>query len=94
MCRNQNCFRARLTPKPWRINMRRLHPSLGVWPLGAEFLANKSDWVKEYETKSERFATCHFLAHIGSKVIDSRAEHVREIHDELCKVKEYDLKIA
>ncbi|MEG2076724.1 MAG: hypothetical protein RRY34_09500, partial [Victivallaceae bacterium] len=57
-CRMQNCFRARLTPKPGRINqpVRRCE-----WPESdAESDARRS-WVSAYEQKSSRFAVCCYL---------------------------------
>ena len=36
MCINQQCFRARLTPKPWRIGISaHMKPRPGVWPARA-----------------------------------------------------------
>jgi hypothetical protein len=39
MCLNQQCFRARVTAKPWRIGMQsHMRPRPGVWPVAAERL--------------------------------------------------------
>jgi hypothetical protein len=94
MCRNQLCFRARLTPKPWRMGMQRLRPSPGIWPINPEFLEERSAWVEQYEKTSQGYATCYFVTHIGSRSSDPKAEAVRKLHDELCCVHAIERSLA
>ena len=63
LTRVQQCFRARLTPKPWRCGVRRperLFPREDV-VVEREF----AEWVKQYETAGARFATCKFVGTLG-----------------------------
>jgi hypothetical protein len=94
MCLNQNCFRARLSPKPWRIGIHRhLRPQPGTWPISPERLPDRVAWVNEYEQVSVNFKTCQFLEDIGSQTVDEQARRAREIHDEACRVHS-DLPLA
>lgn len=85
MCSNQHCFRARVSPKPWRIGIKaHLKPRPGIWPINPERLPDREQWVNEYERKSESFASCRYIADMGNNYVDTRAEQVRVLHDELC----------
>lgn len=86
MCKNQHCFRARVSPKPWRIGMKRLGPNPGIWPIKSERMPERQQWIKEYEKKSENYASCKFIEKLGSGNPDIKAEYIQRIHDELCKV--------
>lgn len=94
MCKNQHCFRARVSPKPWRIGVERLTPRPGVWPISSDLLADRARWVKEYEESSINYSSCQFLMTLGSDKVHEKAEFVRRLHDDMCKVFRNDLKIA
>ena len=86
MCRNQKCFRARLTPKPWRIDMERLRPRPGVWPIKREYMDRRRRWVAEYERKSGAHASCRFVDTLGTGRASRDCERVKVVHDRYCKV--------
>ena len=86
MCRNQHCFRARVSPKPWRIGVDRLRPRPGVWPIKPEYMAERKSWIKSYDDKSRTYSACKYLTKIGSDHVNSKAEEVRKLHDDFCKV--------
>jgi hypothetical protein len=82
MCTNQNCFRARLTAKPWRIGIAtHMRPRPGVWPVRPEALAVRTQWIAGYETKAAGFAACRYVESIGSGVVDGRLKAVIDLHD-------------
>lgn len=85
MCKNQHCFRARISPKPWRIGLERLGPRPGVWPIKKERMPARNRWVAHYTSQAKKFASCRFEGSYGSSLVDARAEFVRAIHDEYCK---------
>jgi len=86
MCRNQRCFRARITPKPWRVGVsRHIVPRRGVWPVDPEMLPAREEWVREYENSCRSYAACRFLEELGEGHIDRKAETVRKIHDDACR---------
>ena len=58
-CKSQHCFRARLTPKPWRIGIPTIPPRFPIdtVTLDKEF----SIWFDNYLTKSKQFCVCHWI---------------------------------
>ena len=94
MCRNQHCFRARVSPKPWRIGMDRLKPRPGVWPINPLRMSERVEWVERYHVKAEPYASCHFLKRMGGSAVHAKAEKVRRIHDDMCRADKIDLKLA
>ena len=83
MCQNQNCFRARISPKPWRIGVERLRQ--GIWPISNERMADRENWVREYERQAEDYASCRFVEQFGSQMVHPKAKRVQSIHDQYCK---------
>lgn len=94
MCKNQQCFRARVSPKPWRIGLKRISSGKAVWPIKPERVKEREAWVREYEIKARDFAACHFREALGSQRSHPQAELVRKIHDELSRAENTSLKIA
>jgi len=63
LCWKQNCFRARLTPKPYRVKC----PKHKVdYPRTQEEQVLLENWLKQYEEVSQRFGVCRFVESIGS----------------------------
>lgn len=94
MCFNQCCFRARISPKPWRIGLQRLHaPYSAAWrPEHAE-LRERRDWIRRYEAASAPFASCRFVETLGQGGEAPEAIAVREVHDLFCRANQ-DLPLA
>lgn len=64
LCRLQESFRARLTPKPWRCGVR--NP-----PVEFPFETPRDEakfrrWEAEYRHRAGDYATCRFLAEVGT----------------------------
>ena len=94
MCELQKCFRARVSPKPWRVGMTAHFKAGGTWPVLDEAkLSRRSEWVLQYEAQSARHASCRYVETLGSRRSDPRVEEVRRIHDELSRA-ETRLEIA
>jgi hypothetical protein len=86
MCLNQRCFRARVSPKPWRIGITdHLRPRPGVWPVSAYGMPLRTAWISEYEDAAQSFSACRFVESVGSGIVDPEARRVMELHDELCR---------
>jgi len=86
MCRFQRCFRARVSPKPWRIGMTsHIRPSRGRWPVPPEVMPQRQDWIRQHETRAEGFAACRFVEALGSMVTTSRTLTVARLHDEMAR---------
>lgn len=94
MCRNQRCFRARLSPKPWRIGIEsHMKPRPGVWPIKPERIPERREWIAHYEEAARGYAACRFEKSVGNGTTDSRVEYVQSLHDEYCGASS-DLPIA
>ena len=85
MCLNQQCFRVRVSPKPWRIGIgRHLRPRPGVWPVAPERMPMRVAWIAEYEATAKAFAACEWIESIGSGITHPDVRSVQELHDEFC----------
>lgn len=84
MCRNQQCFRARVSAKPWRIGIgAHMRPRPGVWPVAPERMGVRRAWVEQYEARASAFAACRFIESIGSGSVHADVRPVLEWHDAL-----------
>ncbi|RNF86474.1 hypothetical protein [Montanilutibacter psychrotolerans] len=87
MCRNQRCFRARLTGKPWRMGIAsHMRPRPGVWPVAPERMPMRQAWVADYEAAAGGFAACRFLKDIGGAPVDAAVRAVVDVHDRESRV--------
>jgi hypothetical protein len=84
MCRSQQCFRARVSPKPWRIGIGR-HIRGGVWPVRPEKLPKRTEWIANFEAAATRFAECEFVESVGSGLVHSEVARVVKLHDDLSR---------
>lgn len=83
MCRLQHCFRARLTPKPWRMGMKaRIQPRVAAWSPEQANRPDRLAWIADYERQSPGFAACQYLRTFGETArIHPRTAQVRALHD-------------
>lgn len=95
MCNNQQCFRARLTAKPWRIGIgAHMRPRPGVWPVRPDKLHVRGRWVAEYERAAAAYAACRFVESLGSGVVHPEIRSVVALHDRESRATQLDLPIA
>lgn len=83
LCRTQQCFRARLTPKPWRCKH---FPNTIGWP--REDPASEKvfeEWLAKYDANQSQFATCRLVASLGNSTIHPDVEGIIEIHDKMTR---------
>ena len=86
MCRNQNCFRARVSAKPWRIEVWDHILPKGVWPIQPAFAGKRSAWVTRYERAAKDYAACEFIGALGDAArVHPSAQAVQVVHDELSR---------
>ena len=84
LCRLQNTFRARLTPKHWRIGLdERPLEKPSITPAET---AQMMRWLKQYQARGQQYATARLIAEFGSSSTDELVEQVVKLHDERCKV--------
>jgi hypothetical protein len=86
MCELQKCFRARVSPKPWRVGIGDHFPAGGTWPVtNVGKVARREAWVRVYEIESREYASCRIVDTIGRGRSDPDIEAIRRRHDELCQ---------
>lgn len=79
LCKAQECFRARLTPKPWRCG----HWASGQkHPIADDAAADRHEkWKAAYDVCHREFATCRFVTSLGNGDIHPEVQSVVELHD-------------
>lgn len=83
LCSNQQCFRARLTPKPWRVN---LGTPQSNWPFLHPAAENEfKNWEASYWKASNPYATCQLLPPIGTGQVTSELHPIIELHDNVSR---------
>ncbi|MEM6750735.1 MAG: hypothetical protein AAGA57_00750 [Planctomycetota bacterium] len=83
LCHSQDCFRARLTAKPWRIGLPRPPRS---FPFADELAEARFDaWLADYEPAASAYAACEYLETVGPRDAepDPEADRVMRTHDAL-----------
>jgi hypothetical protein len=94
MCFNQYCFRARLTPKPWRIGLQRLRPPYAsVWQSTHAALPARQAWIEVYTREAAGHAACRFVDSLGTGREDPSLAPQRDYHDTVCAA-DRDLPLA
>lgn len=79
LCAAQSCFRARLTPKPWRIGLKR--PSVRYpWETPQQELIQR-EWETIYHQKIGDYAVCTLVETLGTTQAQLEAKQIIEIHD-------------
>ena len=82
LCRMQESFRARLTPKPWRCGF---YKPFVLFPF--ETPAQEADfrqWESKYNDKAAQYSTCRFLIAFGASAAPEFASLVA-YHDQETK---------
>lgn len=83
LCRVQACFRARLSPKPWRIKGGRMTKPPVVFPYSNPAEERQMQrWEQVYQSRIESFAVCRVLANLGANPVHPEVEQILEIHDQ------------
>jgi hypothetical protein len=91
MCKRQGCFRARVSPKPWRVGLigeeAKMSPrgKAGVWPVSKNTVDQRNAWISKYDDFSNGYASCRFEVQLGAEKLNEKCEKIRRIHDQYCK---------
>ncbi|HNE66995.1 MAG TPA: hypothetical protein PLE39_01345 [Anaerolineales bacterium] len=76
LCSKQECFRARLTPKPRRMGMK----SMTIRFPREDTDLQTENWLSEYDRRSGDFSVCRFIGQAGAAAPTNDLVH---LHDEL-----------
>jgi len=90
LCQSQECFRARLTPKPWRCRVSN-PPVRYPWP-------NKGDeqkqrqWENWYTQTASAFTVCRLIEQLGNSRVHPDVKPIMAFHDKIaCSGPELEL---
>jgi hypothetical protein len=76
----QECFRARLTPKPWRCGCFR-PPNRYPWETDQEEQTYRQ-WEADYDNKIGGYGICRLITTIGDSPEDHHIASIIELHDQ------------
>ena len=79
LCEVQQCFRARISPKPWRVGADR--PPYRFPHLTEDRQLAFREWVDTYDTMSVGAFTCREVARVGGDFVDHRVQPILDLHD-------------
>ncbi len=86
MCTRQRCFRARVSPKPWRIGIEKhIGPAHATWPIKPERMPQRQRWIDAYERAARGHAACRFIGEFGGGRADPTALAIVRLHDDACR---------
>ena len=85
LCDKQQCFRARVTGKPWRMGMSGLSSMDRRWPVDPANASSRQQWSTEYDREAEKYAACHHLTHLGNPSVCAEAQEFIRWHDATSK---------
>ena len=83
MCKAQQCFRARLTPKPWRIGMDNPPRTFPFAEAAKQRVFDQ--WQQVYDQRIARYAACEPLSETpwGNTAVHPDIAPVLSLHDQL-----------
>lgn len=84
LCQAQKCFRARLTPKPWRCG---IHHKPTRWPwLNPKAQKQFEAWEQRYLAAASKYATCELVRASGNPEVHPEIQPILALHDESTRV--------
>jgi hypothetical protein len=92
LCKDQGSFRARLTPKPWRVHVAN-PPSR--WPFRDDRAQRKFlKWEEKYRSASSAWCVCRLVKELGGAKIHPEIAPVLALHDRMCCSQEKNKRLA
>jgi hypothetical protein len=79
LCKHQTCFRARLSPKPWRVGVDR--PGSRFPRESRSDIHEFESWLRTYQLASAKVSVVKLLATFGSDAAHRDIERVMTVHD-------------
>lgn len=90
LCRGQGCFRARLTPKPWRCGVGK-PPLRYPWENMQDEIAYRQ-WEAGYNRAASNYTVCKLVKEIGRGAVHPEVAPIVALHDQAaCSARELAL---
>jgi hypothetical protein len=77
----QECFRARLTPKPWRCGCKS-PPHIYPWK-DAQAERSYRDWERRYTETTKAYGVCELVETCGRATPSEEIAQIVELHDRM-----------
>jgi hypothetical protein len=84
LCQSQKCYRARLTPKPWRCGVKG-KPDRWPW-LEPKAETRFEKWETQYNDRSAAWSTCELVRKIGSQEVHPEIAPILSYHDSATRI--------
>ena len=81
LCEQQQCFRARVSGKPWRMGLTSLPTAERRWPVPSHREAARRQWTTHYDRQARQFAACRLLQQLGSPHMPPEIQAFVQWHD-------------
>ena len=72
LCKEQKCFRSRLTPKPWRLDP----------PIKPPIDEPSDEWIAKYESRSAGYGVCRQIGWVGAEEVLPEFFEQLDIHNQ------------
>ncbi len=72
LCKEQKCFRSRLTPKPWRLDP----------PIKPPIDEPSDEWIAKYENRSAGYGVCRQIGWVGAEDVLPEYFEQLDIHNQ------------
>lgn len=82
LCQRQQCFRARVSAKPWRIGMNGPGDQVRRWPVAEKYAAERQRWNHDYDEKAMQYSACHFVSQLGAPAMAADVQALVDWHDQ------------
>ncbi|MNT22128.1 hypothetical protein D3C72_1575020 [compost metagenome] len=94
LCVQQQCFRARVSGKPWRMGMGGPSPQIRRWPTTEKNRTDRERWSRYYDNKAAQYSACQFVSQLGESRIAPEAQPLVDWHDEASRAHDTALPMA
>ena len=94
LCERQQCFRARVSGKPWRMGINGPSEAARRWPVAEPYIADRWRWNKHYDEHVPGFSACQFVSQLGVQAIAADVQPLLDWHDEACRAHQTTLPMA
>ncbi|MEO8270403.1 MAG: hypothetical protein ABI557_11840 [Aureliella sp.] len=84
LCQSQNCFRSRLSPKPWRVGMEKI-PAKFPFENSAGQTAFEQ-WNSRYLAAANNYRVCRLVEVLGDAAPLEQHGGLIDLHDRLCGI--------
>ena len=94
LCAQQQCFRARVTGKPWRMDMNGPSEQARRWPTPSNHTEARHDWNAIYDAKAQHYSACQWVSQLGQAAVDPAVQPLVDWHDAASRALEPSLPLA